>query len=149
MRFFRFRRSIKLFPGVRWNFEKKSSSLSFGVRGAHYTVGTRGSRTAVGIPGTGLWYTSVNSGTQRPAEEATGEKRRSGCLTYGLFGFVGMMILAALNQGAHPGSQAGTPGILMGPLHDPARRSPSSLKSSQALLFCSIRTANASNTSLT
>ena len=111
MGFFRFRRSIKLFPGVRWNFGKKSSSISIGVRGAHYTVGTRGSRTTVGIPGTGLSYTSVNSGNQRTAEEGTGERRRSGCLTYGILGFLGMMIVAALNQGTHPGSQSGTQGM--------------------------------------
>jgi hypothetical protein len=35
MGFFRFRRSIKLFPGVRWNFGKKSSSLSIGGRLMH------------------------------------------------------------------------------------------------------------------
>ena len=110
MGFFRFRRSIKLFPGVRWNFGKKSSSLSFGVRGAHYTVGTRGSRTTVGLPGTGLSYTSVNSSSQRSAEEGNRERRRSGCLTYGILGFLGMMIMAALNQGTHPGSQSGTQG---------------------------------------
>jgi len=110
MGFFRFRRSIKLFPGVRWNFGKKSSSISIGVRGAHYTVGTRGSRTTVGIPGTGLSYTSVNSGNHRLAEEGTEEKRRSGCLTYGILGFLGMMIVAALNQGTHPDSLSGTQG---------------------------------------
>jgi hypothetical protein len=54
MGFFRFRRSVKLFPGVRWNFGKKSTSLSIGGRGANYTVGTSGGRTTVGIPGTGL-----------------------------------------------------------------------------------------------
>jgi len=60
MGFFRFRRSIKLFPGVRWNIGKKSSSLSIGGRGAHYTVGTSGSRTTIGIPGTGLSYTDIH-----------------------------------------------------------------------------------------
>ena len=60
MGFFRFRRSIKLFPGIRWNIGKKSSSLSFGGRGAHYTVGTSGSRTTIGIPGTGLSYTDIH-----------------------------------------------------------------------------------------
>lgn len=111
MGFFRFRRSIKLFPGVRWNFGKKSSSLSFGVRGAHYTVGTRGSRTTVGIPGTGLSYTSVNSGNRRQAKGSTGEKRRPGCLTYGILGFLGMLIVGALNQGTHPDTQPGTRGM--------------------------------------
>jgi hypothetical protein len=67
MGFFRFRRSIKLFPGVRWNFGKKSTSLSIGGRGANYTVGTSGSRTTVGIPGTGLSYTEIHNSHSRVA----------------------------------------------------------------------------------
>ena len=71
MGFFRFRRSIKLFPGVRWNIGKKSSSLSIGGRGAHYTVGTSGTRTTVGIPGTGLSYTETSGhGSQSPEENS-------------------------------------------------------------------------------
>lgn len=65
MGFFRFRRSFKLFPGVRWNIGKKSSSLSIGGRGAHYTVGTSGSRFTAGIPGTGLSYTDIHSSHSR------------------------------------------------------------------------------------
>lgn len=76
MGFFRFRRSIKLFPGVRWNIGKKSTSLSFGGRGASYTVGTSGSRTTVGIPGTGLSYTET-SRSSRPSGENSGW---AGCL---------------------------------------------------------------------
>jgi hypothetical protein len=72
MGFFRFRRSIKLFPGVRWNIGKKSSSLSIGGRGAHYTVGTSGSRTTVGIPGTGLSYTDIQSSHSRVSERHAG-----------------------------------------------------------------------------
>ena len=67
MGFFRFRRSIKLFPGVRWNFGKKSTSLSIGGRGANYTIGTSGSRTTVGIPGTGLSYTEIHNSHSRVA----------------------------------------------------------------------------------
>src|SRR4029077_18328447 len=67
MGFFRFRRSIGIFPGVRWNIGKKSTSVSFGPRGLKYTIGTRGSRTTVGIPGTGLSYTQVHS----PKPEST------------------------------------------------------------------------------
>ena len=65
MGFFRFQRSVKLFPGVRWNIGKSSSSLSFGGRGYHYTVGSRGSRTTIGIPGTGLSYTDIHSSHAR------------------------------------------------------------------------------------
>ena len=72
MGFFRFRRTIKLFPGIRWNIGKKSSSLSIGGRGAHYTVGTSGSRTTVGIPGTGLSYTDMHSSHTRVSERHAG-----------------------------------------------------------------------------
>ena len=52
----RFRRSMKLMPGVRLNFNKNSVGLSLGVKGAHYTVNSKGRRTvSAGIPGTGLY----------------------------------------------------------------------------------------------
>ena len=60
MGYFRFRRSFRLLPGVRWNLGKRSSSVSLGGRGFHYTIGSAGTRTTVGLPGTGLAYTSVN-----------------------------------------------------------------------------------------
>ena len=54
---FRFRRSVKLAPGLRLNFNKNSMGLTLGPRGAHYTVNTSGRvTTSVGLPGTGLWY---------------------------------------------------------------------------------------------
>lgn len=60
---FRFRRSFKIAPGVRFNINKKSAGLTFGPRGAHYTINTKGQRTAsVGIPGTGLSYVETKGG---------------------------------------------------------------------------------------
>lgn len=53
---FRFRRSVRLFPGVRLNLSSKGISTSIGVRGASVTVGPRGGHLNVGIPGTGLSY---------------------------------------------------------------------------------------------
>jgi hypothetical protein len=55
---FRFFRRSQLLPGVRLNLSKSGPSLSFGVRGAHATVGRRGVTRTVGIPGTGVFYTS-------------------------------------------------------------------------------------------
>lgn len=57
MGFFRFRKSVKIFPGLKLNINKKSVSLTGGTKGFHHTVGTKGSQTTVGIPGTGLSYT--------------------------------------------------------------------------------------------
>jgi hypothetical protein len=54
---FRFRRSLKLIPGVRLNVGLKSASLSFGTRGLHYTVSTKGQRLTTGLPGSGISYT--------------------------------------------------------------------------------------------
>jgi hypothetical protein len=59
MGFFRFRRRIKIAPGVYWNIGKKGSALSFGGRGLTHTIGPKGSRTTIGIPGTGVSYTHV------------------------------------------------------------------------------------------
>jgi Protein of unknown function (DUF4236) len=49
-------RRIRLAPGFTLNLSKGGISGSFGRRGAHYTVGTSGSRATVGLPGTGLFY---------------------------------------------------------------------------------------------
>ena len=46
---FRFRRSIKILPGIRLNFGKRGVSTSIGVRGAHVTFGKTGTRTTVGL----------------------------------------------------------------------------------------------------
>lgn len=55
----RFRRSIKIAPGVRLNLNRRSTSITFGRRGAHYTISSTGRRTAsIGIPGTGLSYST-------------------------------------------------------------------------------------------
>lgn len=64
---FRFRKSIKIAPGVKLNFNKKSSSITFGGKGAHYTVNSNGKRTtSVGIPGTGLSYVDTQTKSNKP-----------------------------------------------------------------------------------
>lgn len=60
----RFRKSFKIAPGVRLNLNKKSTSLTFGGKGLHYTINSSGKRTAsAGIPGTGLYYTESSGGS--------------------------------------------------------------------------------------
>jgi hypothetical protein len=53
---FRFRRSVRLFPGVRLNFSKSGISASIG--GAPFTlnVGSRGLMSTASIPGTGISF---------------------------------------------------------------------------------------------
>lgn len=55
---FRFRKSIKLFPGVRLNLSKTGVSTSIGRPGATVNIRGRRVRGTVGLPGTGLSYTT-------------------------------------------------------------------------------------------
>ena len=54
----RFSRRIRVLPGVRLNVSKGGISTSVGGRGAWLTVGKRGSDTSLGVPGTGIRYTT-------------------------------------------------------------------------------------------
>ena len=59
---FRFRRSIKLAPGLRLNVGKRGFSVSAGVRGASVTLGQRGVYANVGLPGSGISYRTKLNG---------------------------------------------------------------------------------------
>lgn len=93
----RFRKSFKVAPGIKLNLNKKSTSVTFGGKGAHYTVSSTGKKTkSVGIPGTGLYYTETSSGKKDtnpppPSQDGPGlnsspnnpnGKKKRGCLFY-------------------------------------------------------------------
>ncbi len=66
MGYLRFRRSIRIAPGIRLNVGKRGISTSVGVRGFHETVHMSGARrTSIGIPGSGLSYIAQTSGRSR------------------------------------------------------------------------------------
>ena len=56
----RLHRSIKLLPGIRLNFGKRGISSSIDVRGAHVTFDETGTRTTVGLSGSGVSYTHLD-----------------------------------------------------------------------------------------
>lgn len=66
----RFRRSIKLAPGVRWNVSGAGSSWTFGPRGASISVGKRGTFLNTGIPGTGLTSRTLVAGASTQSRGA-------------------------------------------------------------------------------
>lgn len=72
---FRFRKSVKIAPGIRLNFSKSGVSTSIGGRGATVNFSKRGTRVTAGIPGTGLsasqLYKSTAKSTQQPTTWAT------------------------------------------------------------------------------
>lgn len=87
---FRFRKSVKIAPGVRVNVSKSGVSTSIGPRGAKINVSSRGTRATTSIPGTGISYSQTISSsgstrrtrrTQAPSSEASGGggQRPTGC----------------------------------------------------------------------
>ena len=62
---FRFRRTIRIAPGLSINLGKKSASVRVGGRGAGYTVSTNGNRTtSLSIPGTGISWSKTTRASQ-------------------------------------------------------------------------------------
>lgn len=53
---FRFRRRVRIAPGVFLNVSKSGLGMSVGPRGLKAGVGTRGQHYSIGAPGTGLHY---------------------------------------------------------------------------------------------
>ena len=91
----RFYRRVKILPGVSLNFSKRGTSLSVGTRGAHVTLGRGHVRETVGIPGTGISYTS-NQKAER-STSAPGSRRALYVLA-----IVGILLLLALLSHSSP-----------------------------------------------
>ena len=94
---FRFRRSVRLLPGIRLNFSTRGVSTSVGGRGFTMNFGKRGIRTTVGIPGTGISYSEVltrNQGAEpnatNPTAPNTGSSIGCGTLAIIVFGVLGL-----------------------------------------------------------
>lgn len=63
---FRFRRSMKLGPGLRMNVSKRGVGMSFGTTGLRSSIHSTGSRTkTIGIPGTGMSYVDRSYGMKK------------------------------------------------------------------------------------
>ncbi|HLH76654.1 MAG TPA: DUF4236 domain-containing protein [Candidatus Binataceae bacterium] len=60
----RFYRRVKILPGVTLNFSKRGTSLSVGGRGAHVTLGRGRERETIGIPGSGISYTTTQKASR-------------------------------------------------------------------------------------
>jgi hypothetical protein len=67
----RFRRSVKILPGVRLNVSTRGLGVSAGPRGAKVSVNTQGEvRRTVGVPGTGLYHTTLSRLSNRGVDAA-------------------------------------------------------------------------------
>ena len=85
----RFRRTIRVLPGIRLNLSRSGISTSVGVRGAHVTVGLGRVRATVGLPGSGLSYSESQALGENAVEPP--QKPRGG---RGFWWWLGMAALA-------------------------------------------------------
>ncbi len=70
----RFRKSLKLAPGVRMNLSGGGMSWTLGPRGASIGIGKRGTYLNTGIPGTGLYSRQLISGAKPERAAQPGQK---------------------------------------------------------------------------
>lgn len=74
----RFRRSVKILPGVRINFSKSGMSTTIGPKGASINIGKKGTYLNTGIPGTGLYMREKIGGgktTTRQVSSSSGKSK--------------------------------------------------------------------------
>lgn len=105
---FRFRRSVKLMPGVRLNFSTRGISTSLGGRGATLNIGRRGTRATVGIPGTGISYSTRLSGAGQPASQSAAA-RGAPLASWIVTGVVILLIGSCLARSPSPSAQPAAP----------------------------------------
>jgi hypothetical protein len=89
---FRFRKSVKILPGIRLNVGKKGiNSVSVGGRGAMTNIGKHGTHTTYSIPGTGISY---RTGSHKSGSDSTG----FGCCGLCVFGFIALAFLSTFTH---------------------------------------------------
>lgn len=89
----RFRRSLKITPGLHLNLSRSGLSLTAGVRGAHVTTRKRGTYASVGLPGTGLSYRDRISGAPiQPNPSRVPLRGKNGVPVTGLVWLCGILV---------------------------------------------------------
>ena len=98
---FRFRKTIKLLPGIRLNISKSGISASIGIPGVTANISKHGTRGTIGIPGTGISYSEklskLSNTTATPVEaEKVVTKAGAGfgtVLWWGVVGLFGFLLI--------------------------------------------------------
>lgn len=101
---FRFRRTIKIAPGVRLNIGKKGISTSIGKRGAGVTFGTKVTTAHVGIPGTGISYTTKVGSKRKHSNNSTtrsSQAQSSGCGCNSCLGLLVVLLILGMIGNAY------------------------------------------------
>lgn len=104
----RFRKSIKIAPGLKLNISKSGVTTTVGKRGASINVGRkRGAKATVGIPGSGLAHeiqlTEGKRAGNRGSDLDRGVRRRGTSIWVVLAWLWGVGIVVALLVGQFAG----------------------------------------------
>ncbi|NUF49488.1 DUF4236 domain-containing protein [Gilliamella sp. ESL0250] len=70
----RFRKRIKIAPGVKLNLSSNGASVSLGGRGASLTIGKKGTYSNLSLPGSGLSYRTKLSSEKNVKQKQTTQK---------------------------------------------------------------------------
>lgn len=106
----RFRRSIRIAPGVRINVSGSGISTSLGGRGATVNIGRSGMRATVGIPGTGISFSQrVGGGSHAGGGggvSSAGSSQAGGCMGMGCLGLFVLVLLGMCMGPDEPSSRS-------------------------------------------
>lgn len=91
---FKFRKRIKIAPGLHVNVSKSGVSTSIGKPGATVNIGKKGVKAAVGIPGSGLSYSQNLTGSGNPREVSSNTGKGSSLLGKTLLTIVAFLLVA-------------------------------------------------------
>lgn len=100
---FRFRKSVKVAPGVRLNLSKSGVSTSIGGKGATVNLSSKGTRTTVGVPGTGISHSSFtpkSSSTSASGKGADDDLDSQGALGCGCLLLLGLFLIIGMCSGS-------------------------------------------------
>lgn len=100
----RFRKSVKLAPGVRINLSKSGISTTLGRRGASVTIGGRGRHATAKRPGTGIRSSPRLAGGDAGGASNGGAAKASGCASAGCLGFFLLVLLGMCLDTDRPSS---------------------------------------------
>lgn len=92
----KFRKSVKLLPGIKLNFSNAGVSTSFGPKGFKYNVGRKGVRRTVSIPGSGFYHTEMLEKNENSEGELP-QPDRSKRFPLGKIAF-GFLLVALISQ---------------------------------------------------
>lgn len=98
----KYRKRIKIAPGVTINVSRSGVSTTIGPKGASVNIGKKGTYLNTSIPGTGIYdRQKIGSGTSRhssvmSSQDTTGDGNTSGYDNAGCFWFIGIAVVTML-----------------------------------------------------